>query len=169
MSCNIHSVLQVQGASGHWSTKVPPLVMRHRDTTLGDDHCYHYLKGLEPIWQQNYDLYAILADVRNDEKNPFDPISEPRGLPDDFYRWDDEPRCESSLVHLGDHSFSWLTAYDLVSPPERPGYWGQERNGETYKEAVPVMCEKIIPGLLLFAAKHQVELDRVRIVFGFDN
>lgn len=79
MGCDIHLHVEVKHADGRW---------------------LHYSQPRIERW---YDLFAKMADVRNSDE--IDPISGPRGLPDDVsettrlcHEWDD-----------GDaHSESWL-------------------------------------------------------------
>lgn len=80
MGCDIHLHVEVKHETKGW---------------------LHYSHPKIDRW---YDLFARMADVRNDDRE-IDPISKPRGLPDDAsemtrlcYEWDD-----------GDaHSASWL-------------------------------------------------------------
>jgi hypothetical protein len=67
----------------------------------------------------NYDLFAILADVRNgygfagcDTGDCFNPIDAPRGLPDDV-----SPKVEANSDHWGidGHSHSWFTLKELLN------------------------------------------------------
>jgi hypothetical protein len=67
--------------------------------------------------ERNYDLFAMLADVRNERSfagcvtgSGFKPISTPRGLPDDI---SPEVKRESDELGLGFHSHSWLTLTEL--------------------------------------------------------
>lgn len=69
---------------------------------------------------RRYDLFAILADVRNGygfagvlTGKGFVPISQPRGLPEDVdpkTGWNEEYNDHD----FGDHSFSWLTLKELL-------------------------------------------------------
>lgn len=69
------------------------------------------------IHARNYDVFAILADVRNGAGfagvktgEGFNPISKPRGLPHDLseeLKREYDPN-DDSANYLGDHSFSWL-------------------------------------------------------------
>lgn len=73
---------------------------------------------------RNYDLFAILANVRNgygfagtDTGDGFIPISEPRGLPDDV---SELIKDESEDWGPDGHSHSWLTLKELLEYD-----WGQ--------------------------------------------
>ncbi|ULO05624.1 hypothetical protein H1230_21455 [Paenibacillus sp. 19GGS1-52] len=56
---------------------------------------------------RNYDLFAILANIRNPENMPY--ISEPRGLPEDV---SEEIRLQ---IEYGEfHSTTWFTAKELL-------------------------------------------------------
>lgn len=84
---------------------------------------------------RNYDVFAILADVRNgygfagcDTGDGFVPIAEPRGLPADLSF---DPEAEDAdgdcAFELGDHSQTWLTldevlAYDWDRTTKKRGH-----------------------------------------------
>lgn len=67
---------------------------------------------------RNYAVFAMLAGVRNDfgfagckTHAPLQPISEPRGLPDD------NPEYKFEDWAFGDHSESWLTLREILDWP----------------------------------------------------
>lgn len=115
MGCDIHAVIE------------------RRRNTYGDH--YRWLNSGDPDLGRNYELFAVLAGVRN--YGGITPIAEPRGLPafrewkqDGDERWiswdheaDTEPPCgvvEEMAERYGvdGHSHSWLTlaeikAYDV--------------------------------------------------------
>lgn len=106
MGTDIHGVLQVKEGD-KWVTK-------------GDIYDW-----------RNYRLFAALADVRNGTgfagvptHVPIDPISEPRGWPDDL-DYEEDPdtgwgRSEDRELDgrwLGDHSFSWLSLDEVANWP----------------------------------------------------
>lgn len=122
MGCDIHLVVEVRNENGEWERALPP--PEARDPWLVEqaaklDTGSRYKDREKYVWfdDRNYNLFAILADVRNGFD--FVPISEPRGLPDDLSPevqkiadgMDDE---ESNDVSLGDHSQSWLTLKELL-------------------------------------------------------
>lgn len=87
---------------------------------------------------RNYDVFAILADVRNGfgfagciTGTGFTAISKPRGLPDDMseelQRLSTETDKEGcTTVWLGDHSFSTLTVEEILGGnphPDTDHYW----------------------------------------------
>lgn len=81
--------------------------------------------------ERNYNLFAILADVRNgsgfagcDTGDGFVPISKPRGLPDDV---SEQVNADATRWDGDGHSHSWLTveellAYDWTQTTRRRGY-----------------------------------------------
>lgn len=86
---------------------------------------------------RNYDEFAILADVRNgyafaghDTGDRFEPLSEPRGLPDDASF---EVIVAAEDFGVDGHSHSWLTLNDLYGPE---GYWDKtvKKRGVVTKE-----------------------------------
>lgn len=100
-----------------------------------------------PVTQdRNYRAFAVLADVRNgygfggfSTGEALQPISEPRGLPEDMSKelrlkldaQDDADGEDAEYFWLGDHSFSWVTLkelleYDLDTPVVISGYVASE-------------------------------------------
>lgn len=93
-------------------------------------------EDVQSNWNQNrhYQLFAVLAGVRNGfgfggikTGDAIQPISEPRGLPQDFVMSNDvHPTEEQNApeylrgygnfvdVWLGDHSHSWLTSEEML-------------------------------------------------------
>lgn len=87
----------------------------HKKVTEGDVVQW---EEVESTWEQNrhYMLFAALANVRNgfgfagiDTGDAIPYISEPRGLPDDV-----DARETDDNYWYGDHSFSWLTADEML-------------------------------------------------------
>ena len=71
---------------------------------------------------RNYELFAILANVRNGvgfagvpTGDPVNYIVEPRGLPDDMGEAVAVMSEDEENVGLGYHDHSWLTLYEIVS------------------------------------------------------
>lgn len=88
---------------------------------------------------RHYQLFAVLADVRNGygfagviTGEPIKPVSDPRGLPNDFYMVDDAHPItdikfvdsrrveyytadEAKEIWMGDHSHSWLTGEEMLA------------------------------------------------------
>lgn len=106
-------------------------------------------KDVPSTWDQDrhYFLFSWLADVRNGHGfagtptyTPIKPIAEPRGLPDDFaggqehptviealaphrQKWAKEEKEDPPIADMGDHSFSWLTADEILSTPAPDRVW----------------------------------------------
>jgi len=139
MGTDIHSVVQ-RKVNGIWQLeKVPPeLQSEYRNGTGNayDQWMYNY----RAYDERHYDVFAVLADVRNGTGfagvltgYPVPPISEPRGLPDDFeckcprYTDDEYPddeddsSSEYSQWAMGEHSFSWVTLRELMEYPWQTG------------------------------------------------
>lgn len=108
MGTDIHAVVQVQ-RDGRWENVPAP----------------------DTLYRRNYDLFAILGDVRNGRGFAgirsgagFRSIAPRRGLPPDFQgspcfegdcrHEEDDPTC---LGWLGDHSHSWVTLTELDAYP----------------------------------------------------
>ena len=95
MGCDIHTVAQIKDYKDIWETV---------GENIGNE------------WR-SYDSYAVLSDVRNgygfagcDTGEGWEPISKPRGLPDDF-EIDDEQLHKRKW--MGDHSHSYVTLKEL--------------------------------------------------------
>lgn len=101
MGCDIHSVaIDANGKpilGGLWAD----------GKTANPDSDWLDDEG-EPFGWRIYGVFAFLAGVRN--YSDITPISEPRGLPEDFEsgRWEDEHDG-----WIGSHSFSWLSLAEL--------------------------------------------------------
>lgn len=138
MGCDIHGVLQsrfkrVDGSVSSWMDEC-----EIEDTR-------HYLK------------FAYLANVRN--YYSVTPISEPRGLPEDFEMKQSGYEVDThSLwghdVWMGDHSYSWLTL-DEIRDHDYP---------EGDREYLDMFLKWID-----YAAVKCGGYENGRIVFGFDS
>lgn len=63
-----------------------------------------------PSIRRNYDLFAYMANVRNNEDNPIMPLCIPRGLPDDI-----SDITKHSAEDWGEdgHDHSWLSSEEM--------------------------------------------------------
>ncbi len=133
MGCDIH--LQVERrVNGKWTRveKLPPRVCSwcggkgHYEHRPKEDPCY-WCKGsgadTRPFNDRNYEVFAILANVRNDGN--VTPIADPRGLPEDCTHSGTGGR--EADYEYGDHSFSWLTLRELLAYD-----WKQECKDEGF-------------------------------------
>lgn len=124
MGCDIHLAVEVR-RNGRWQREaiVPeafrdPYYVEQAAKSLSS----YYTKWAERQWyhDRNYEVFAILANVRN--YGYIAPISEPRGLPEDMdletaklsY---EHPDHDEDDIDLGDHSMSWLTLAELQAYP----------------------------------------------------
>ena len=135
MGCDIHMVLQVKHDK-KWNT-------------------------IEEIsLYRNYELFGILAEVRD---NTHKPISHAKGLPKDVVLDKDN---KINFLHLdysgiadklwlGEHNYSYLTAKELLKYK-----WNK------VKEVIPSELVNLLERLQLLPKKEQ---ENVRIVFGFDS
>lgn len=149
----------------------------------------HYAPTVLADWAydgRNYNLFAILADVRNGRGfagsytgEGFNPIAEPKGIPNDL-----SPEVTESFHYWeGDgHSHSWFTLQDLLdydwdqnTKTLKPGMYRMDTPLEelqdstmwvTYKECAGEFYTETIPKLNELAGDNP---DKVRIVFWFDN
>jgi hypothetical protein len=148
MGCDIHVVVQRRDGD-RWSVVDPPAELTRTYETWSF-----------PVFEdRNYGLFGVLAGVRDPNVAP---IAEPRGLPDDAgVMFDGDGYPEINGKWLGQHSFSWVSATELV------GYdWSKPSRyspGETLFDDTGV--GRWLPWLLSLADDPA----EVRVVFGFDN
>lgn len=113
MGCDIHLYVERRDAEGNWNSA---------DTWFSDPDdptrksLYKWGPGLArvagPIYDdRNYDLFAILAGVRNGRGDGFTPISEPRGMPKDASL---DVAAASESMDSDGHSHSWLTLQEIL-------------------------------------------------------
>ena len=152
MGCDIHAVVQVR-VNGDWTT-VPaadiPVEVRH--------YWLHDRTSWEPMWEvRSYVQFGILAGVRDRDVTP---IVAPRGLPSDTTI--DQTEHGSFAIDgrwLGDHTYSWVTATELVGYPLSKIHpkWEEPLSELTSFDVwVPWLCTL-------------GNSDDVRLVFGFDS
>jgi len=126
-------------------------------------------QDVESVYKQDrhYFLFGVLADVRGDGP----PISEPRGLPEDFEIVDGEDHPISDLkfmdprrrgwheaneplvVWMGDHSRSWLTGEEMLK-------WYESAKTDK-KGSLAYFFDEV--------ARLVAEHGEIRFVFGFDS
>lgn len=144
MGCDIHAVVQARDGGG-W-------------------------KDVHSTWDQDrhYFLFGWLAGVCRPEMTP---VAEPRGFPADFAlvegdthpttleaycdrrkEWLDEDERGNPTYWMGDHTYSWLTADEILAA-EVP----QSQDGDVLRYFVDEV------------KRLKDEHGEVRIVFGFDS
>jgi hypothetical protein len=110
MGCDIHFYVEKK-SKGKWVSA---------DTFVAEkdgEHTYYSQKD-EFYDGRNYNLFAILADVRNGRGfagcktgDGFNPISQPKGLPDDVSK---ETQRAAEGMGADGHSHSWFTLRELL-------------------------------------------------------
>lgn len=113
---------------------------------------------------RNYAWFSVLAGVRHAFDEELEPIQERRGFPDGFPVSDEyhDPRRDSGMVWMGDHSHGWATLDEIEAWPhwDKPvKFYGETT---TPREAVG---EAVRLWLKYLRAAHPSK--EVRIVFGF--
>lgn len=143
-----------------------------------DIHCV-LEKKVDDRWEfvkylnfcRNYDLFAVLADVRNargfagcDTGNPIIPISEPRGFPHDI-----SSRALEVMSH--EHSASYILGEELLTFKWNQPITKRRDAGEyrQYEWTVPLLTRMPLKlkALLRFLKTHNDHY--YRIVFDFDS
>lgn len=105
MGTDIHMIAEVR-KNGVWHTILDNIFIGWGGTSFHEETCV-------PYSDRNYNLFAILAGVRNGTGfagcrigEKFNPISETKGYPEDM--------CKDSESYLSyEHSASWLTLKEI--------------------------------------------------------
>jgi hypothetical protein len=125
-----------------------------------------------PSVDRNYTLFALLANVRNDEPGDkwyVTPISEPRGLPADATAL---TKFDSDRWGLDGHSHSWINAEEIARVAEfaNSKKW-RGRDGSAFWEAdnFGYLFGNNWSGFTKYPEGRPEGLEDVRFVFWFDN
>lgn len=135
MGCDIHLYVEIK-IGGQWYVYNHPHVPR------------------------NYELFAIMAGVRNYDK--ILPIAEPRGIPEDV-----SLVCGLDYAWLGQdaHSASYLTCEEMG----RLLHWFEEREDWTYYDAFGFLFGDSIEDFREHSKSYPDSVQDARVVFWFDN
>lgn len=118
MGCDIHMHYEIRNGSGwkHFDHRAPYAIGKYSDGGIQYDYDKLFDDPLEV--GRNYNLFSVLADVRNGEGfagcytgGAFEPIALPRGLPVDV---SSEVKQESDEFGVDGHSHSWLTLSEVM-------------------------------------------------------
>lgn len=114
MGCDIHLFVEKRGDDGKWQSA--DTWEPDEDTEENGQLRIPYEKRF--FSDRNYDLFAILADVRNgrgfggaNTGDGFNPIEDPKGLPDDVT---DLVKGESDGWNSDGHSHTWFTVKEIM-------------------------------------------------------
>jgi len=164
MGCDIHSHIEVR-EGGKWLEKtncLPPDSFRP-DTPRS-----------EPFDWRSYSIFAFLAWVRNYDH--CEPISEPRGVPDDMSPWVKE---SYETWDSDGHNHSWLSLKELLDFDYDKTFWNRRvMKNNNWASLAEEWEGKIISyrdNLMrwyfdeLEAMEKLWKPEDVRIVFWFDN
>ena len=172
MGCDIHSFAEIK-KNGKWEK-----VENYFSLSDFDKEWYKKEKGDSPFDWRSYSMFSFLAGVRN--YDCCEPISKPRGLPDDIS--DDVKSYYKEWVYDA-HSASFLTAKELLEFNYDKEFWnrritkyvGNYINGAALAEEGEGKFLTYRENLGEWFFKHLNELkelgdpENVRIVFWFDN
>lgn len=178
MGCDIHMIVQRKqkwdSGNAYWSTKLPP-VWWPRDAWDAEQIATYtaqlplasaarMLAYYLSRWYsgRNYDLFGVLANVRNSANWPS--IAPRRGLPGGF-----DPALEDDC-DLGDHSFTWMTLTEVLAYDWKGTTATFEREGTVSAyDCCREWCDMTLPALVRQAEEWGVSHDDVRLVMGFDS
>jgi len=177
MGCDIHSFAE-RKANNKWEK-----VKDFFSLDGWEKEYYKKEKTDSPFYWRGYSMFAFLADVRN--YDCCEPISEPRGLPDDVCAEIEE---EHEDWGIDAHSCSYLTLKELLDFDYEKVSWNRRISRTTYNknggsftngaalaeegEGTNVTYRENLGEFFFTHLKELQELgspDDVRIVFWFDN
>ena len=150
MGCDIHFYVEKRNSEGKWESADAWTIQKDTTTERGVRKFVQYTEAL--CHSRNYNLFAILANVRNgvgfadcDTGDGFQPIDRPRGLPEDVSI---DVREMSDSWGSDGHSHSYLTVdellkYDWTQVTQERGYvtgpiywkWQQNLSYQTTPDA----------------------------------
>lgn len=151
MGCDIHMIAERRSKyddDSEWEPIVDPIFKnKFYDDKYPIDK-WNCPYTFQPYENRNYQLFSILADVRNYHKPKIKPISEPRGYPNDMHQatkwlldgWD-----------FVDHSPTWLSLDEVFNYKDNP------------------IDSDFMESCLLLKKYGEKENCDIRLVFGFDN
>jgi hypothetical protein len=155
MGCDIHMYAEENYSEERWIVVEEPIFADPYYSPDREICRWNTPYTSQPYRGRNYDLFALLAGVRN--YNKIRPISEPKGLPEDVSRI---IKAYSDDWDVDGHSHSWLTLAELQAWD-----WASQNRMETWAEAVGSFFTETMPAL----AKLAKDPTNIRIVFWFDN
>lgn len=175
MGCDIHSIAEVRDESGKWH-KVGKVFKNQyynpEEESKTDEDGYEWNPQFQaqPYGGRNYDLFAILADVRNGRGfagvktgEGFNPIAEPKGIPEDAskegiefmnsYQSDGHSHSYFTVKELQDYDWDQKTTiqgvitteeYDLIKGTDKgPESWcGMVSGPQIVVSQIPDITEK---------------------------
>lgn len=184
MGCDIHMFAEVRNKeTKKWEFTGP--IFKHRN--------YQGVETIsrEPYSGRNYSLFAVLANVRNDDG--IIPISDPKGLPDqmsDFVRykaqlWEADGHSHSFFLLKELIDFSWNQEFNesgMVSQKQKEAYekdgkrpesWCKWTNQKDYVQMswpsnIKFYCEDFVENTIP-QLQALGDPEDVRIIFWFDN
>jgi hypothetical protein len=116
----------------------------------------------QPFKERDYTMFGLFAGVRSGE---VDPISEPRGLPEDVSaEVRDQPGAEPHPADWGWHTHSWLTLAEVQSVDYDQPVMGWAGGHEPLREYLGDWYRRDLDALANLGDPSDV-----RIVFWFDS
>lgn len=163
MGCDVHFYVEVK-KDGAWQS-----ADRWKNQADAGENAYYDVDYDERFYtSRNYNLFAILADVRNGygfagitTGEGFKPIDEPRGVPNDA---SNEYKAIVKQWDGDGHSHSYFTVAELLAYDWTQKTKFQDGTSYEYKDCVGGFLTETLPQLEKLGRPEDV-----RIVFFFDN
>jgi len=168
MGCDIHLYVEKRVAKGNWvpvDKWIPDKDSEEKGGLMVPyDKCYYF--------DRNYNLFAILADVRNgrgfagtDTGEGFNPISVARGLPSDvstkiqreFYHWGNDAHSVSFHTVKDLLEYDWTQVSNLRGVVSAVEYYGWKRWNRDHGEGPEGYCADVGGTKVLFLSPNEMD------------
>jgi|Wag4MinimDraft_11_1082651.scaffolds.fasta_scaffold08358_1 hypothetical protein len=140
MGCDIHLHIEVK-INGKW---------------------YHWSN---PSIKRNYDLFALMADVRNYDN--IKPISKAKGLPENITK---PTSLTAKYWNVDGHDFSWLSVEEVIELKERYSYINPDiKPFVLYRLFNTWILGNDITSWYIYPEENILDIEDMRLVFWFDS
>ena len=123
-----------------------------------------------PMIRRNYDLFAKMANVRNDYG--IVPISKPKGLPENI---SDGTKLYLNIWDGDGHSYSWFTPKEMgvlqehIDGLDSDDRWSINHIHNHVEKEFGYLFGDSIDGFIKYPEDQPEWLEDVRVIFWFDN
>ena len=184
-------------AKGEWLTvgrvfkeqyhkpKEPTYMSYYGDGKTSEAYEWNEKLTMHPYSSRNYDVFAILADVRNgygfagvDTGEGFIPIDKPKGVPDDasnYYKalvkeWDSDGHSHSYFTMEELDAYDWeqttvhrgwvdLEGYKVFKENGRPSSWSGGISGRDIKHITNKEMDEVIAGTFVIEGTPYTQVE----------
>lgn len=201
MGCDIHMFAEIKlnRKSGQYEWKTVGRVFKDNYHTKNEPTYMSLAKGeksdsayewnskltMEPYGARNYDVFAMLADVRNgrgfagcDTGDGFNPIADPKGVPEDasdYYKqvveeWDGDGHSHSYFSMEELDAYDWnqktkhrgwvgIEEYKVFKEQGHPNSWSGGVDGGAVKHITNKEMDEVIAGIFVIEGMPYTQVE----------